>query len=220
MVPAILGKKIGMTQVYDDTGALHPVTVVQAGPCDVLQLKSVETDGYSAVQMGYEDVKPSRARQSEIGHCAKAGSMPKRFVREFRLDEDPGELELGQTLTVELFEDVQAVDVTGTTKGRGFSGGMRRHGFKGQLASHGVERKHRSPGSIASHASNAGESGSIRKGKRMAGHYGHTRCTSRNHKLVGVDKENNLLLIKGSVPGSKNGYVIVRKSKTARVNQG
>ncbi|MFP4054046.1 MAG: 50S ribosomal protein L3 [Phycisphaerae bacterium] len=217
MFAAILGKKIGMTQVYDDSGILHPVTVVQAGPCTVLQVKTVDTDGYNAMQLGFDDVKPQRARKPEIGHAAKAGTKPKRYVREFRLPSEETDVEQGQALTVEVFEEVPFVDVTGTSKGRGFSGGMRRHGFKGQLASHGVERKHRSPGSIASHSSNAGTGPKIKKGKRMAGQYGNTRCTTRNHKLVGVDKENNLLLIEGSVPGANGGYVMVRKSKTAKV---
>ncbi len=217
MIPALLGKKIGMTQVYDDKGRLLSVTVVQAGPCDVLQVKTVETDGYNAVQIGFEDVKSHRATRPLIGHAAKAGLKAKRFVREVRLTESPEDVEPGQTVGVDVFEDVAFVDVIGTTKGKGFAGGMKRYGFKGQPASHGVERKHRAPGSIASHATNAGMGPKIKKGKRMAGHMGSARCTTRNHKLVGIDKENNLLLIKGAVPGAKDGYVVVRVSKTAGV---
>jgi large subunit ribosomal protein L3 len=216
MVAAILGKKIGMTQVYDSDGVLLPVTVVRAGPCTVLQVKTGERDGYDAVQMGFEDVRTHRASRPLIGHAAKANTRPKKFARELRLDEQ-AEVEVGTTVTVESFDEVGYVDVVGTTKGKGFAGGMKRHHFKGQLASHGVERKHRSPGSIASHASDAGTGGKPKKGKRMAGHMGAVRCTSRNHKLVGVDKENDLLLIKGSLPGANGGFLFVRESKTAKV---
>ncbi len=207
-----------MTQVYDETGLLHPVTVVQAGPCTVLQVKTLDGDGYSAVQLGFEDVKAQRAKKPQIGHAAASSAKPKRFVREFRMDAGELDVESGQTITVELFDDVSTVDVVATSKGRGFSGGMRRHNFKGQLASHGVERKHRSPGSIASHASNAGTGPKLKKGKRMAGQYGSTRCTVRNQRLVGVDKDNDLLLIRGAIPGPNGGYVMVRRSKAARQN--
>jgi large subunit ribosomal protein L3 len=220
MQPALLGKKIGMTQVYDDNGTLHPVTVVQAGPCDVLQVKTAETDQYHAVQIGFEDVKPHRARQPQIGHAKKVGAGPKRFVREVRLAEAESDIEAGQTLTVGSFDGVEHVDVTGTTKGRGFAGVMKRHGFKGLGASHGVERKHRSPGAISSHASNAGMGPTVSKGKRMAGHMGAVKRTSRNHKLIKIDKENGLLLIKGAVPGANGGCVLVRKSKTAKASKG
>ena len=217
MIPAILGKKIGMTQVYDDAGVLHPVTVVQAGPCTVLQVKSNESDGYSAVQLGFEEVKPHRSAKPQIGHAAKAGVRPQRFVREFRVDALPDDTQAGAKLTVEAFDGVQAVDVIGTSKGKGFAGGMKRHNFGGQPATHGTERKHRSPGSIGGHATNRGTGPKPKKGKRMAGHLGAVRVTSRNHKLVGVDRENNLLLIQGSVPGANGGYVMIRKSKTAKV---
>jgi large subunit ribosomal protein L3 len=216
MIPAILGKKIGMTQVYDDDGVLHPVTVVQAGPCTALQVKTQETDGYDAVQLGFDEVKVHRATKPMIGHAARADASPKRFVREIRLPA-PTDLETGAEVTVALFDEVAIVDVVGVSKGKGFAGGMKRHNFKGQLATHGVERKHRSPGSIASHASNAGTGPKLKKGKRMAGQLGQVRCTSRNLKLIKVDKENNLLLIQGPVPGAGGGYVMVRQSKTAPV---
>ena len=216
MLSAILGKKIGMTQVYDADGRVQPVTVVQAGPCSVLQVKTVDRDGYDAVQLGFEDVKVQRATKPQIGHAGRANARPQRFVREVRLSAPPEDVEPGQTVGVEAFEDVAYVDVIGTSKGKGFAGVMKRHNFRGLGASHGVERKHRSPGSIASHSSNAGTGGKPKKGKRMSGHMGHVRCTSRNHKLVSVDKENNLLLIKGAVPGAAGGYVYVRVSKTAR----
>jgi len=205
-----------MTQVFDEAGAIQPVTVVLAGPCSVLQVKTAATDGYDAVQLGFEDVKPHRATQPQIGHAAKAKTGPKRFVREVRLAAQGSDLQPGQTVTVEAFEGVKMVDVTGTTKGKGFAGVMKRHHFGGQPASHGTERKHRSPGSISAHATNRGFGGDIKKGKRMAGHMGAVRSTSRNHQVVRIDKENNLLLIKGSLPGANGGYLAIRASKTAK----
>jgi len=216
MVPAILGKKIGMTQVYGAEGRVEPVTVVQAGPCSVLQVKTAETDGYCAVQLGFEDVKLHRAPRPQIGHVAQAGCPPKRFVREVRLASPAADVRPGSSVTVEAFANVPFVDVIGTTKGKGFAGVMKRHHFGGQPASHGTERKHRSPGTIASYASSRGCGGKPKRGKRMAGHMGAVRCTSRNHRLLRVDKENNLLLITGPVPGPIGGYVYVRVSKTAR----
>lgn len=216
MVPALLGRKIGMTQVFAPSGECIPVSVVEALPAVVMQVKRADgPDGYDAVQLGFDDVKPHRSTLAEIGHARKAKTSPKRFVREFRLDA-PTDKELGETLTVDVFKqaEVRYVDVTGTTKGKGFQGGMKRWGFGGQQASHGVERKHRSPGSIGGHASNLGRSGGIRKGKHMSGRTGGVRRTARCQKLVEVDTENNLLLIRGSIPGPNGGYVIVRKSKT------
>ena len=218
MFPAILGNKIGMTQVYDEQGNLHPVTVVQAGPCTVLQVKTTKSDGYDAVQIGFLDVKAQRALRPQIGHAAKAGAECKKVVREIRLTA-PADMAPGAQITVEGFQEVSFVDVVGITKGKGFAGGMKRHHFTGQCASHGTERKHRSPGSIGSHASNRG-TGSIKKGKRMAGHMGVVRCTSRNHKVIRVDKENHLLLIKGALPGANGGALLIRKSKTARIKKG
>jgi large subunit ribosomal protein L3 len=216
MAATLLGKKIGMTRVYTEDGKVVPVTVIQAGPCSVLQVKkSGQTpDRYDAVQLGFEDVKPHRSTLPLIGHAAKAGTGPKRFVREIRMTEPP-EASTGDVWTVELFASgqVRYVDVTGTTKGRGFAGVMKRHGFGGQPGSHGTERKHRSPGSIGGHA-NLGLGRNIKKGKRMPGHMGHVRRTSRNQELVRVDRENNLLLVKGSVPGPNGGYVVVRQAKT------
>ncbi|HUU58487.1 MAG TPA: 50S ribosomal protein L3 [Phycisphaerae bacterium] len=216
MLPALLGKKIGMTQVYDEDGVLHPVTVVQAGPCTVLQVKTAETDGYTAVQIGLGEVKPHRARKPQVGHAARAGTKPARFVREVRMDGPPAEVQPGQALTVEIFEGVPFVDVMGISKGKGFAGVMKRHNFGGLPASHGTERKHRSPGSIGGHATDLGSGPKPKKGKRMAGHMGSRRSTSRNHRLLRVDKENNLLLIKGPTPGANGGFLVVRASKTAR----
>lgn len=216
MVPAILGKKVGMTQIFDQDGKCIPVTVIQAGPCTVLQVKTVDgADRYNAVQLGFGDVKPHRSTIPEIGHARAAKTSPKAFVREIRTAE-PSDKSVGDTVTVEIFtdHDVKYVDVTGTTKGKGFQGGMRRHGFGGMPASHGCERKHRGPGSISSHSQNLGTSGAIKKGKRMAGHMGHVRCVARCQALIAVDAEANMLLVAGSVPGPKNGYVLIRKSKT------
>ena len=215
MQAAILGKKIGMTQVYDEGGNLMPVTVVQAGPCAVLQVKTAASDGYEAVQIGFGDVKAHRAAKPQIAHAAKAGMRARKIVREVRLSEQ-ADLSPGAEVTVESFADVAFVDVVGTTKGKGFAGGMKRHNFAGQSASHGVERKHRSPGSISSHSSNAGTGPTLKKGKRMAGHMGAVRHTSRNHRLLRVDRENGLLLIKGPLPGANGGYLFIRKSKATR----
>jgi len=216
MLTALLGKKIGMTQVYDDDGVLHPVTVVQAGPCQVLQIKTVEIDGYDAVQLGFGDVKAHRATKPLIGHAKKAGVKPQKFVREVRLDAPDEGVTSGQSITVEIFDDIQHVDVIATSKGKGFAGVMKRYNFGGQTATHGVERKHRSIGSIASHGTNAGTGPKIKKGKRMCGHMGMEKTTSRNHRLIAVDKENNLLLIKGPVPGPNGAFVQVRVSRTAK----
>jgi large subunit ribosomal protein L3 len=217
MKAAILGKKVGMTQVYDEAGVLHPVTVVQAGPCNVLQVKTVASDGYDAVQIGFDDVKPQRAVAPAIGHAAKAGCKPKRHIREMRLTDPAGDVQPGQAITVEAFSGVAFVDVIGTTKGKGFAGVMKRHNFKGQPASHGCERKHRSPGAISSHSSNRGTGGKPKRGKKMAGHMGDARCTTRNIRVVRVDSENNLLLVKGALPGANGGLVFIRVSKTAKV---
>jgi large subunit ribosomal protein L3 len=207
----LLGKKVGMTQLYDTSGRLVPVTVIQAGPCTVIQIKTTETDGYNAVQLGYDDVKPSRNKKPQIGHAAKANTTPKRFVREMRLQNDTeSEYEVGDSITVSVFSENELVDVVGTSKGKGFAGVMKRHGFTGFPASHGTERKHRAPGSISSFASNAGMGACLKKGKKMAGHLGDRRVVAKNHSLITIDEENNLLVIKGSVPGPAGSYCIVR----------
>ncbi|MCK4341575.1 MAG: 50S ribosomal protein L3 [Phycisphaerae bacterium] len=214
-MPAILGKKIGMSQVFQPDGRRVPVTVVEAGPCVVLQVKTADgPDGYNAVQLGFQDVKPHRSTLPEIGHAHKAQTAPKRYVREVRLSE-PTEKNVGDLVTVDLFSDsdIKYVDVVGITKGKGFQGGMRRWGFGGLGASHGTERKHRSPGSIGGRAANLGTGPRLKKGKKMAGHMGHARRTVQSQALVDVDSENNLLLIRGSIPGPKNGLVIVQQAK-------
>ncbi len=225
MAIGLLGRKVGMTQIFDETGQAIPVTVLAAGPCHVLQLRTSEHDGYSAVQLGFLD-KPRRlAARSERGHVAKLDSKrqktrstagveavakadcePKRFVRE--IVDPAAELAVGQELKVDVFADVKSVDVIGTSKGRGTAGVMKRHNFKGQRASHGVKKVHRHAGSI-------GQSqfpGHVPKGRRMAGQYGNSRCTVRNLKVVRIDSENNLLLVRGAVPGPNGGYVLIRES--------
>jgi len=219
MTPALLGTKIGMTRVYDEKGAVVPVTVVQAGPCAVTQVKTADgKDGYHAVQLAYQDVKPRHSTFPLIAHAAKAGVAPKRHFREIRLkqatDRKPGD-----TVDVSVFDGVPFVDVIGTSKGKGTQGVMERHHFGGQPGSHGTERKHRSPGSISSRASNRGHTGKPKKGLRMAGRMGNEQVTSRNHPVVKIDPDNGLLLIKGALPGPNGTLLFIRKSITARVKK-
>ena len=216
MTPALLGKKVGMTRIYNDAGTVVPVTVVLAQPNHVTQVKTKETDGYNAVQLGFDDCKAKLSTQALIGHTAKAGVGPKRHLAEIRLKEATT-LTAGTQVGVESFDGVQVVDVIGTSKGKGYAGVMKRHNFGGQPASHGTERKHRSPGSLASRATWRGQSGKPKKGVRMAGHMGSDQVTARNHPLVKIDKEKNLLLIKGPLPGANGSLLFIRKSITARV---
>ena len=203
-----------MTQVYNEQGKLVPVSVIQAGPCVVMQVKSTETDGYNAIQLGFDDVKPIRRKKPQVGHAGKANTDPKRFIKEMRLPDDvEQQYEPGESVTVSVFSEEKSVDVVGTSKGKGFAGVMKRHGFGGFPASHGTERKHRAPGSIASFASDAGHGPGPKKGKKMAGHMGNCRVTTKNHDLVEIDEEKNLLIVKGSVPGPAGGYCIIRSAK-------
>jgi large subunit ribosomal protein L3 len=219
MTPALLGKKVGMTRIYDETGAIVPVTVVQAGPCDVTQVKTADgKDKYNAVQIAFGDCKAKFSTIPLIGHTAKAGVGPRRHFAEIRL-KDPTDKVAGDVVDASIFEGVQYVDVIGTSKGKGTAGVMKRHHFGGQPASHGTERKHRSPGSLASRATWRGQSGKPKKGVRMAGHMGVDRVTTRNHPLVRVDAANNILLIKGALPGPNGGLLFVRKSVTAKVKK-
>jgi large subunit ribosomal protein L3 len=216
MTPALLGKKVGMTRIYDESGAIVPVTVVLAGPCNVTQVKTVDSDGYNAVQLGFGEIKARKSTFPLIGHTAKAGVGPRKHFREIKL-KDATDKTAGEVVDASIFEGVQYVDVIGTSKGKGTAGVMKRHHFGGQPASHGTERKHRSPGSLASRATWRGQSGKPKKGVRMAGHMGVDTVTTRNHPLVRVDKDNNLLLIKGALPGPNGGLLFVRKSVTAKV---
>ena len=211
----LLGKKVGMTRVYDQAGRLVPVTVIQAGPCTVTQVKTSQTDGYNAIQMGFEDMKPSRRSQAHVGHAKKANTSPKRFVREWRLPSgSEPKYKPGDSLSVSIFAETKLVDIASTSKGKGFAGPMKRHGFKGFPASHGTERKHRAPGSICAFAMNSGMGGGLKKGKKMGGQMGNCRVTSKNHVLVSVDQENNLLVVKGTVPGPSGQYCVVKTAKS------
>jgi large subunit ribosomal protein L3 len=208
-VKGILGAKLGMTQVWDNNRVV-PVTVVQAGPCVVTAVRSPDKDGYPAVQLAYGAIDPRKVNKPETGHFTKAGVAPRRHIVELRTT-DAGEYTLGQEVTVETFERGQIIDVTGKTKGKGFAGVMKRHGFHGLRASHGVERKHRSPGSIGACAT----PGRVFKGVRMAGRMGGVRYTAQNLTIQAVDPENNLILVRGAIPGPKGGLVLLRTAAKA-----
>jgi large subunit ribosomal protein L3 len=229
MAIGILGRKVGMTQLYDESGAVVPVTVIEAGPCDVLQVRTVERDGYEAVQLGFLD-KPRRlATRSARGQVArldskrakrrvsagvellpKADCEPKRFVREIR--GPVGELAVGAQVKVDALAKVAAIDITGISKGRGFAGAIKRHNFSGQRATHGVKKCHRALGGTGASAFPS----RVMKGKRMPGHMGDEKTTVRNQKLVKVDAENNLLLVRGAVPGPNGGYVIIKETNKVK----
>jgi large subunit ribosomal protein L3 len=196
-----------MTQIYQENGTVQPVTVLECGPCMVLQVRTRDRDGYDALQLGFDDKKRKNATQAERGHARKVDAEPKRYVREIRQD-GPTEVAAGQTLTVELFNEVGRVDVIGVSKGRGYAGVMKRHGFSGLRATHGVKRMHRHPGSSGPSA----DPSRTLKGVRKPGHYGHDRVTVRNLQVVRVDLENHLLLIKGAVPGPNGGYLTIRQT--------
>jgi large subunit ribosomal protein L3 len=204
----LLGTKLGMTQVFDENGRIVPVTVVQAGPCAVTQVKTPERDGYSAVQLAYGEVKPRRVNKPLKGHFAKADVEPHRHLVELATA-NAGEYSLGQELRPgDVFSQGERVDVIGVSKGKGFAGVMKRHGFGGLGASHGTERKHRSPGSVGACAT----PGRIFKGLRMAGHMGHERVTVLNLEVARIDADRNLLLVRGAVPGPKGGLVMIRSA--------
>ena len=210
-VRGILGKKIGMTQIFDEHGQVIPVTVVQAGPCKVMQVKSeAGKDGYASVKLGFDPVEERKVSKPELMKLKKANLEPMRFVREFRLSEaEITDLKVGQDVTADLFESGDYVSVTGKSKGRGFAGVMKRHGFHGGKASHGVHEYYRHGGAPGCSA----YPGKIIKGKKMPGQYGNVNFTAENLVIVGVDKEKNLLLIRGSLPGKKNTYLMIRNSK-------
>ncbi|NLV79304.1 MAG: 50S ribosomal protein L3 [Rhodococcus sp.] len=204
-IKGILGTKLGMTQVFDENNRVVPVTVVKAGPNVVTQIRTEERDGYSAVQLAFGAIAPRKVTKPVRGQFDKAGVTPRRHVVELRV-EDTSEYEVGQELTAEVFEDGAFVDVTGTSKGKGFAGTMKRHGFAGQGASHGAQAVHRRPGSIGGCAT----PGRVFKGTRMSGRMGSDRVTTQNLSVHKVDAENGLLLIKGAIPGRKGGLVIVK----------
>lgn len=229
MTLGLLGRKVGMTQIYDEQGKLAPVTVLEVGPCPVLQVRTLERDGYHAVQVGFKDKERRKATRAERGHVAgsfsskrrqgreaagvqipeKANVEPQKYIREFRLDV-PAEAKVGALLTAaEVFKDVKNVDVIGTTKGRGFTGVMKRHNFQGLPAAHGAKKVHRSGGSIGSMASNRG-SGRPKKGHKAAGQHGNARRTVRNLTVVKIDSDNNVVLVRGAVPGPNGGLIMIR----------
>ncbi len=222
MALGILGRKVEMTQIYDESGKVVPVTVIQAGPCHVLQVRTRERDGYEAVQLGFGDIPRHRASRSRRGHVAqldskrsrkrgksivdaapKAGCEPQRFIREIR--GAAGDLQVGAQIDIAAFTEIKAVDVTGTSKGRGFSGAMKRHNFSGQRATHGVKKCHRHLGGTGCSASPS----RVIKGKKMPGHYGAARSTCRNLKIVRIDPEHHLLLVRGAVPGPSGGFLVI-----------
>jgi large subunit ribosomal protein L3 len=209
---AILGTKLGMTQVFDEQARAIPVTVIKAGPCRVVQIKTEETDGYDAIQISFREAKPGRVNKPEAGHYAKAGVAPARHLVEIRV-EDPSAYTVGQEIRIaDLFEAGTKADVSGVSKGKGFAGVMERHNFSGQGGSHGNHKKHRAPGSIGACATPA----RVFKGTRMAGRLGGERVTTLNIDIVGVDGERDLLLLGGAVPGPKGSVVLVREAVKAR----
>ncbi len=211
MIEGLLGRKIGMTQVFSPAGEAIPVTVIELGPCFVTQIRNKDRDGYEAVQIGFGDIKPKSLTKPEQGHLAKAGRLV-RYLREFKAD-NVEEYEVGQVLTADLFEPGQIIDVTGTSKGRGFQGVVKRHGFRGGLKTHGQSDRWRAPGSIGAGT----DPGHVWKGTRMAGRMGNRRVTVQNLQVVEVLPDRHVLLVRGSVPGAKNGLLMVRRAvKTAK----
>ena len=200
-IKGLLGKKLGMTQIFDENNHVVPVTVVEAGPCVITQIRTQETDGYTAIQIAYGDIDPRKVKKPQAGHFNKAGVTPRRHVAEIRMDDVSG-YELGQEITANIFDGITFVDVTGITQGKGFAGGMKRHGFAGQ----GNQASHRRVGGIGACAT----PGRVFKGKRMAGRMGQDRVTTQNLKIQKIDADANLILIKGAIPGNRGGIVTVK----------
>jgi len=200
----LIGRKIGMTQLFEDSGKVTPVSVIEAGPCPIIQVKTRDKEGYAAIQIGFDEVKDHRATQPMKGHCKKADVGPQRIMREIRVDDDSA-YTVGDTVDVKVFEGVNKVHITGMTKGRGFAGTVKRHGFKIGRKTHG-SHSHREPGAVGQCATPA----RIFKGKKLPGRMGGVKRTARNLTVVQIDPENNLLFIKGSVPGANNGIVFIK----------
>lgn len=207
MLKGLIGKKVGMTQIFDDTGAAIPVTLIEAGPCYVTQVRNVDNDGYAAVQLGFSEVKPKSLSGGQLGHLKRNNVPPLRFLREFR-DKNP-EVQEGDTLTVEQFTVGEFVDVVGTSKGKGFQGGVKRYHFKGGPKTHGQSDRQRAPGSRGSGTT----PGRVYKGSRGPGHMGDDRVTIQNQKVVLVDPERNLLGVRGAVPGARGGLVLIKGAR-------
>ncbi len=210
MSKGILGRKLGMTQIWDENNRVVPVTVIEAGPCRVVQLKTPERDGYSAVQLSFGETKERRLSKPELGHLKKSGAPASKHLAEMRVSDLSG-FEVGQIIPADIFVAGELVDVSGVSKGKGFAGGMKRHNFKGQGASHGNHRKHRAPGSIGACATPA----RVFKGQKMAGKMGNVKTTTLNLEVVQGDGERNLILVKGSVPGANGSLVFVRSAVKA-----
>lgn len=209
----MIGKKVGMTQVFDEQGNVIPVTVIEAGPCYVTQVRNSERDGYVAVQLGYGETKPTRLTKGQLGHLQKHQLPALRYLREFRVKDNGGvDVEEGAEIKVDVFERGERVDVIGISKGRGFQGGIKRHGFNRQPKTHGASDRTRAPGSVGMRAT----PGKTLKGKRMAGHMGDERVTILNLEVVVVDPEKNLLAVRGSIPGAQGGIVMIRPSVKAK----
>lgn len=205
----IIGRKVGMTQIFDEKGNIIPVTVIQAGPCFVTQIRTADKDGYVAVQLGYGETKPKHLTQGQLGHLRRNNLPALRILREFRVKDDEVSVNEGQEIKADVFVKGERVDVIGTSKGRGFAGGIKRHGFKRQPKTHGQSDRERAPGSVGQNTF----PGRTMKGQRMAGHYGNERVTIQNLEVVVVDAERNLLAVRGSIPGAKNGLVLVKPAR-------
>lgn len=209
----IIGKKVGMTQIFDEQGVVTPVTVIQAGPCYVTQIRTADNDGYTAIQLGFEETKPQRLTRGQLGHLKRNNLPALRYLREFRVRNGELGLEEGQKITVSTFTIGDRVDVVGTSKGRGFAGTIKRHNFNRQPKTHGASDRTRAPGSISSTST----PGRVKKGTRMAGRMGNDRVTAQNLEIMVVDEDRNLLAVKGSVPGARGGLVIVKQTKPHKV---
>jgi large subunit ribosomal protein L3 len=207
MFKGLIGKKLGMTQVFDETGAAFPVTLIEAGPCFVTQIRTTKKDGYTAIQLGYQEVEDKKLTRGELGHLQKRKLPTLRYLREFRTKEN--DIKVGDQLDVTRFEAGSRVDVIGTSKGKGFAGVVKRHNFKGGPVTHGQSDRTRAPGSVASTTT----PGRVFKGKRMAGHMGSERVTSQNLKVILIDSEKNLIAVNGSVPGAKGCLVMIKEAR-------
>jgi large subunit ribosomal protein L3 len=205
----IIGRKVGMTQIFDEQGNIIPVTVIQAGPCFVTQIRTADKDGYVAVQLGFGETKPRHLTQGQLGHLRRNNLPALRILREFRVKDDEVSVNEGQEIKADVFAKGDRVDVVGTSKGRGFAGGIKRHGFNRQPKTHGQSDRERAPGSVGQNTF----PGRTMKGQRMAGHYGNERVTIQNLEVVVVDAERNLLAVRGSIPGAKNGIVLVKPAR-------
>lgn len=208
----IIGRKVGMTQIFDEKGNVIPVTVIEAGPCWVTQVRTAERDGYVAIQLGFGETKPKRLTQGQIGHLKRNNLAPLRFLREFRIKNGDVDVQEGQQIKADVFTPGERVDVIGTSKGRGFAGTIKRHGFHRQPKTHGQSDRERAPGSIGA-GTNPGR---VIKGLKMSGRMGNTRVTTENLEIVRVDPEQNLIAVRGSIPGVKGGIVLIKPARPRR----